>query len=931
MTRFSCPRCGKHLLVPEGCDGKSTKCPNCGRGVQIPKQAIPAAAVSGRRLPPGCSPAAPLKAHPPGPAPKAVRRGGQLLIFLVCGNLVLAAGLTSALYVIFSRQTQERPDLTSAANQTKNESPPAPRQSPVEPIPKQPADRREPPNEKPQGAAEIPPKPPPVGPLPDNPAPATDAEKAAKDLDRLISQLASPDKPQVVQAAQAINKLGSSAARAAEALCQAITTDDLDIRAEVSAALLRVRPDLQPDVLEIVVGGRSGGAEKGLQNLLLMGEKAKPALPVLFFRLEQLIKKVKNPPPGLFFPPANELGLTIRALLKIDLENPALFDACVDLVEFNPKDARLENIHANAMSALGMIGAKSPGRRGKVVAILIPRLGTPDEPNFAAIRAIGGQGVAAKDALPILKRFTVAPGPGTRKAAADAIRVIEQSDQGRPPDEKPPEKEEPKPKDPPAKLPKPPTLDPSLGGTRKEAVVIKRRKETSDEDLRKQLLSVPEVGLDQAAASVLYAPLLGATAPGGGILPPGIGGIPPGGSKTPPGGGMPPPALEPDYGRRSLAAQAMSQKRPELTSFPWRTGPDCQLGKESAERLHVLSINLRTCLRASAPSGDIRPDPDRLRGQLLGAVAPGGSGISPGGGFIPPGGAVQTKPSEWRQPGAIPTLVQLLQSENTPIRLFLVEMLSHIEGKEAGVALAQRALFDLSPQVREKAVQALAGRPMAEYRQALVDGFRYPWPAVADHAAETLVALKDRDSLPTLIELLTEPDPKLPVPVKEKGKEVLATRELVRLNHMSNCMLCHAPSLSKEDLVRGRVPIPGEDPPPLYYAETSGLFVRADTTYLRQDFSVVQPVASSGKWPGNQRFDYLVRTRPSTRAERTRFEQPQKANPNPDTYEQREALLFALRELTGKDLGTSSEDWKPLLKPGATKEEPKEQKPKKDD
>ena len=109
----------------------------------------------------------------------------------------------------------------------------------------------------------------------------------------------------------------------------------------------------------------------------------------------------------------------------------------------------------------------------------------------------------------------------------------------------------------------------------------------------------------------------------------------------------------------------------------------------------------------------------------------------------------------------------------------------------------------------------------------------------------------------------------LPIVVKDKDKDVPATRELVRINHLSNCMLCHAPSLSKDDLVRGRVPMPGEDPPPLYYGEVTGLFVRADTTYLRQDFSVVQPVAGAGKWPGDERFDYMVRTRPLNKAERT--------------------------------------------------------------
>ncbi|HEY7331239.1 MAG TPA: hypothetical protein VH592_26635 [Gemmataceae bacterium] len=132
---------------------------------------------------------------------------------------------------------------------------------------------------------------------------------------------------------------------------------------------------------------------------------------------------------------------------------------------------------------------------------------------------------------------------------------------------------------------------------------------------------------------------------------------------------------------------------------------------------------------------------------------------------------------------------------------------------------------------------------------------------------------------------------------------------------MSNCIACHAPSSSTKDMVRGRVPIPNEDPPPLYYAEQTGmLFVRADTTFLKQDFSVMQPVARSGKWPGDQRFDYLTRVRPVSAKEKLQFEALQKEDKIPPTFVQKEAILFTLRELTGKNPGTSYEDWKPLLK-----------------
>src|SRR5262249_13168135 len=162
-----------------------------------------------------------------------------------------------------------------------------------------------------------------------------------------------------------------------------------------------------------------------------------------------------------------------------------------------------------------------------------------------------------------------------------------------------------------------------------------------------------------------------------------------------------------------------------------------------------------------------------------------------------------------------------LQAENAPIRSVMVDLLANIEGKSASIALAQRALFDLSPEVRQKAVEALAARPPEHFRQVLLDGFRYPWPAVAGHAAEAIVALRLKDRAPALVDLLKERAPRLPVPVEtKKGKEpAYIVRELVRMNHLCNCMVCHAPSQSKEDLVRGRVPVPGEDPPPLYYAE----------------------------------------------------------------------------------------------------------------
>jgi hypothetical protein len=95
--------------------------------------------------------------------------------------------------------------------------------------------------------------------------------------------------------------------------------------------------------------------------------------------------------------------------------------------------------------------------------------------------------------------------------------------------------------------------------------------------------------------------------------------------------------------------------------------------------------------------------------------------------------------------------------------------------------------------------------------------------------------------------------------------------------------------------------------------------VRADVVYLRQDFSVMQPVEKTlstdshsqkeDPWPSFQRHDYLVRTRALTAAEVKAWQE----RPAADTYPQREAVLFALRGLTGVDAGSSASDWEATL------------------
>lgn len=256
-------------------------------------------------------------------------------------------------------------------------------------------------------------------------------------------------------------------------------------------------------------------------------------------------------------------------------------------------------------------------------------------------------------------------------------------------------------------------------------------------------------------------------------------------------------------------------------------------------------------------------------------------------------------------PRAVPALMQVLQVESTPVRQEVIELLSDKHTPQSTKALVNRAVFDLSPEVRQEANQALRQRTRRDYRAELLEALRYPWAPAAWHAAETLVAVKDKNAVPNLVELLDAPEPTMPY--RDKNNK-LVVRELVRLNHAQNCLLCHAPSRDDKDPVRGFVPVPRSR---AYYADrTSGVLVRADVTYLRQDFSVMHDMDKSNAGRNLQRFDYLVRTREATEKEQLISYGEGTSPKEVPSYSQREAILFALRKLTGKDLGPRTEDWR---------------------
>ncbi|MBY0528458.1 MAG: HEAT repeat domain-containing protein [Gemmataceae bacterium] len=380
-------------------------------------------------------------------------------------------------------------------------------------------------------------------------------------------------------------------------------------------------------------------------------------------------------------------------------------------------------------------------------------------------------------------------------------------------------------------------------------LVVKRRDKLNDEDLRRLLLSVRELNLDEERQRKTTRTILDM-------------------------------ARKPKEGQEFHFTPDLLAVRGDLAGLPWRRGADCQLGKEPAESLQNVSRKIRDSM------GRVQNRPnDELATSVKNTLHMG-----PGQVVIRPNTKNNFKDV------TIPAAMQMLMVENRPVRRVLVEHLGTVGESTASEALARIALFDLSEQIRADALEVLSRRSPDEYRQVLLDGLRYPWAPVADHAAEALVVLKDKEALPALRRLSLEPDPVAPFYDNEQRSYVV--RELVRVNHLTNCLMCHAPSRGTTEMVRGRIPVPDQPLPPIsqYYESNDGIFVRADVTYLRQDFSVQQPVENANPWPTQQRFDYLVRLRPIGTNE---FLKLSRLEPK-ETYPQREAVLHAIKELSGK-------------------------------
>jgi hypothetical protein len=353
--------------------------------------------------------------------------------------------------------------------------------------------------------------------------------------------------------------------------------------------------------------------------------------------------------------------------------------------------------------------------------------------------------------------------------------------------------------------------------------------------------------------------------------------------------------------------EALMSKRPDLAGLSFAMGDACRM-KPEASRQFVAALDVFR--KAETPP--FPPIPSQIKREVN-EKQPEENGLMQR-------YKDQLKDQKIDPSASVASLMQVLGHEDGTTRLGLVKYLDGIVNADATRALAKLAIFSAEPEVRTAALGALKKRDAKDYTDILTAGLKYPWPAVAERSSEAMVKLGRKDLLPHLIDVLEKPDPRAPQSQEMNGKKVSVVRELVRVNHHHNCLLCHAPAAatpSKEEATQlegltAQVPVPSESMVAYYRPSNPDILVRFDVTYLRQDFSLKLKVADADPWPEMQRYDFLVRTREVTDQEALAYQKLLQPRRPEAESPYRRAALSALRELTGRDTEPTATAWRKL-------------------
>lgn len=361
-------------------------------------------------------------------------------------------------------------------------------------------------------------------------------------------------------------------------------------------------------------------------------------------------------------------------------------------------------------------------------------------------------------------------------------------------------------------------------------------------------------------------------------------------------------------------ATELFRRRSDLKGLPVRLSPDCALPTERTAAFSFAVDTIRQHLEPENTTRDAMPSWQAYEREILQENE------------IYAEMKVDLHADLW--PARINALMQILGPEPLEYRIGLVQFLGKIPHVEATPAIARLALYSEEAEIRREASIILKSRREKDYDGVLRAALRYPYPQVAERAMDLIARLDRKDLAGELVRLLEESDPRKPIPVNNSKSSKI--RELVRIRHSENCLLCHPPIRSDhEPLLAGNLatlrqrhargwqePIKGI---PLFDRNFSGFYnssnqisgpaIRFDIVFLKQDFSVT---LSTDNGKTKDRFDFVVRERTISESEAAAYEKALATKANFRNPYQR-AAITALRELTKQDVAPTAEAWRAVV------------------
>ncbi|GEM_PF-5191331 len=224
-------------------------------------------------------------------------------------------------------------------------------------------------------------------PLPDAP-PFSNKELAEipVELRPLVVKLKGGLNEERLKAAEELGNMGEKAMPAARVLCEAALSSSQAVSRSALSALEKVHPDLYQSVFVLLVDAKASNHRLAIIKLGLLGEHAKPALPVIFHQIKKCREQLIAQSGGWGEESLADVTLDLmKALPKIAPEEPQAIRTMIDLAKVGlDRQIRVESsvgrllthtpFRFDAILLLGMLGESNPEHRGQIVPALIPFL-----------------------------------------------------------------------------------------------------------------------------------------------------------------------------------------------------------------------------------------------------------------------------------------------------------------------------------------------------------------------------------------------------------------------------------------------------------------------------------------------------------------------------------------------------------------------------